>query len=89
VLPADTIAEITTNLVALHLEPNTAAQILAAVLAPLMRNSGPDPEPERPCKRVGRPRGRPRRRALIRDAECTALPQRFRVLAVDVSAVLE
>jgi hypothetical protein len=43
-LPADTIAEIATNLSALNLQPNTAAQILAAVLAPLMRNSGPDLE---------------------------------------------
>jgi hypothetical protein len=31
-LPADTIAEITTNLASLHLESNIAAQILAAVL---------------------------------------------------------
>jgi hypothetical protein len=30
-LPADTIAEITTAIAALHLEPNTAAQILATV----------------------------------------------------------
>ena len=30
-LPADTIAQITTNIAALQLEPNTAAQILAAV----------------------------------------------------------
>jgi len=36
-LPADTIAEITTNLAALQLEPSTAAQILAAVFAPLLR----------------------------------------------------
>jgi hypothetical protein len=30
-LPASTFAEITSNLAALHLEPGTAAQILAAV----------------------------------------------------------
>ena len=41
-LPADIIAEITTNLAALHLESNTAAQILAAVFAPLLR-TGPNP----------------------------------------------
>jgi hypothetical protein len=38
-LPADTIAAITTNLAALQLEPTTAAQILAAVLAPLLRSA--------------------------------------------------
>ena len=43
-LPADVIAEIVANLAALNLQPNTAAQILAAVLAPLLRNSGPDLE---------------------------------------------
>jgi hypothetical protein len=42
-LPADTIAEITTNLASLHLESNITAQILAAVLAPLLRV-----EPNRP-----------------------------------------
>lgn len=36
-LPADTIAAITTNLAGLNLAPHTAAQILAAVLAPLLR----------------------------------------------------
>jgi hypothetical protein len=48
-LPAETIAEITTNLAALQLEPNTAAQILAAVLAPLIRSTDPEP-PVRPRK---------------------------------------
>jgi primosomal protein N' len=42
-LPADTIAEITTNLAALQLSPNTAAQILAAVFAPLLRSGDPVP----------------------------------------------
>jgi len=64
-LPADIIAEITTNLAALHLEPNTTAQILAAVFAPLLRNSGPPvPAPELPPKHAQRRRGgRPRKRA--------------------------
>jgi hypothetical protein len=62
-LPADTIAEITTNLAALQLSPNTAAQILAAVLAPLMRNSGPELDLELRKKRAERPRRRPRRTA--------------------------
>jgi len=33
-LPASDLTEILTNLSALNLQPNTAAQILAAVLAP-------------------------------------------------------
>jgi hypothetical protein len=33
-LPANTLAEIAANVASLQLEPNTAAQILAAVLAP-------------------------------------------------------
>jgi len=69
-LPAETIAEITSNLAALNLQPNTAAQILAAVLAPLLKISDPAPDPDldrkRRRKRAGRPRGRsraaPRRR---------------------------
>ena len=52
-LPASTFAEITSNLAALHLEPGTAAQILAAVFAPLLRGSDPDPVPK---IRAGRPR---------------------------------
>ena len=49
-LPADTLAEIISNLAGLNLQPTTAAQILAAVLAPLLR-SDPDP-PAGPLERV-------------------------------------
>ena len=42
-LPAADLAEILTNPAALNLQPTTAAQILAAVFAPLLRSSG-DPE---------------------------------------------
>jgi|SRR5215472_5808910 len=59
-LPADTIAEIATNLAALQLEPNTAAQILAAVFAPLLRSSDRDPPEDLPRQRAER-RRRPRR----------------------------
>src|SRR5262249_2145201 len=65
-LPADIIAEITTNLAGLHLESNTTAQILAAVFAPLLRSSGsrdPDPVPKRRHKRAGRPRRKAKRQA--------------------------
>jgi hypothetical protein len=53
-LPADIIAEITTNLAGLHLESNIAAQVLAAVFAPLLR-TGPNPDhpvPKLPHKRA-------------------------------------
>src|SRR5262249_43222369 len=53
------------NLSALNLQPNTTAQILAAVLAPLLRSSDRDPPPglEPPSKPSRRPRVRPRRAA--------------------------
>jgi hypothetical protein len=60
-LPASTIAEITTNLASLNLQSNIAAQILAAVFAPLLRSSENriDPEPNlAPRRRAGRPRAR-------------------------------
>ena len=63
-LPASDLAEILTNLSALNLQPNTAAQ--TAVLAPLMWNSAPDLDLEFRKKRAGRPRGRPRRRTSRR-----------------------
>jgi hypothetical protein len=42
-LPASDLADILANLGALNLQPNTAAQILAAVLAPLLRSADPRP----------------------------------------------
>jgi hypothetical protein len=63
-LPADTVAEIAANLAALHLEPNTTAQILAAVFAPLLRSSEPElPPPAEPRsgKLPERPRSKPRK----------------------------
>ena len=61
-LPAADIAEILTNLSALNLQPTATAQILAAVLAPLLRSSGdPGPlsaGPDLPRQRAGTPRGR-------------------------------
>jgi hypothetical protein len=58
-LPASDLTAILANLGALQLEPTTAAQILAAVLAPLLRSAAP---PELlPRSRAGRPRARPRK----------------------------
>jgi len=63
-LPAETIAEITTAIAGLHLEAQTTAQILAAVFAPLLKISNPAPDPDldpkparkRRYRRSGRPR---------------------------------
>jgi len=61
-LPASDLTEILANLSALNLQPTAAAQILAAVLAPLLRNSDPDPpEDLLPHKRARRQPQRPRR----------------------------
>jgi len=86
-LPA-LIAEIATNLAALQLEPNTAAQILAAVLAPLLRSSGPELEdlqgaPKHPSKCAGRPRSRraPRRRRRYKRRAPRPTEARERALA--------
>ena len=63
-LPASDLAEILTNLSALKLQPNTAAQILAAVLAPLTRadrsSEATDPSPKRAARSRRRSRRRPR-----------------------------
>jgi hypothetical protein len=57
-LPASDLSDILANLAALHLEPTAAAQILAAVLAPLLR---PEPPALKLQRRAERPRRRPRR----------------------------
>jgi len=62
-LPAPELSENLANLSALNLQPNTAAQILAAVLAPLLRSSDSGPALELQQQRAARPRGRPRRAA--------------------------
>lgn len=97
-LPADTIAEITTAIAALQLAPDTAAQILAAVFAPLMRLSGnPVPEaslPERQRKHAGRrSRGGRRKRKYRRTAPTEARQRALTALEANpdatVSAVAE
>jgi hypothetical protein len=70
-LPASDIAEILTNLSALNLQPTTTAQILAAVLAPLLRSADPDP-PGQQRQRAERPpqpgRAAPRKQPKQRTA---------------------
>jgi Mn-dependent DtxR family transcriptional regulator len=67
-LPASDLSEILINLAALNLQPNTAAQILAAVLAPLLRRSSerdaPAIAPEQRLRSPGRRRSKPRRSLL-------------------------
>jgi hypothetical protein len=48
-LPASDLADILTNLSALNLQPTTAAQILAAVLAPLVRAGSINRKPPVPA----------------------------------------
>ena len=88
-LPASDLSEILTNLSALNLQPTAAAQILAAVLAPLLRNSGPDVDPDLELKtrktRAGRPRGRPQRRISRRQKKAkrrAARPTEARARAI-------
>jgi hypothetical protein len=84
-LPASDLAEILTNLSALKLQPNTAAQILAAVLAPLTRadrsSEATDPSPKRAARSRRRPRAAPRRRKYKRRA---ARPTEARERAIAV-----
>src|SRR5262245_37473437 len=62
-LPADSLAEILTNLSALNLQSNTAAAVLSAVLAPLLRSTEPPPSAlEPPAKPLRRSRVRSRLR---------------------------
>jgi hypothetical protein len=62
-LPASDLTAILANLSALHLQPNTAAQILAAVLAPLLRSSESESESGVRHPRSGRPRSKLRKAA--------------------------
>jgi len=91
-LPASLFAEITTNIAALQLEPNTAAQILAAVFAPLLQSS--DPVPEQHASRPGpKPRRGPRQkrkksgpRVTANGAEPTGAPRRRAIAALQANS---
>jgi hypothetical protein len=62
-LPAADLSEILANLSALNLQPSTAAAVLGAVLAPLLRTTAVTPQAglEPPSKPYRRPRVRPGR----------------------------
>jgi hypothetical protein len=93
-LPADTIAEITINLAALNLQPSTAAQILAAVLAPLMRTTetppaGLEPAGSKPTRRPRsskRARGGRRKRKYRRHAPSEARDRALAALRANPNA---
>jgi len=77
-LPAADLSEILTNLAALNLQPNTAAAVLGAVLAPLLRSSSPAPVLPVPPQRAARPRSSPRprkRRRAAREARERAIAE--------------
>jgi len=80
-LPASDLAEIISSLASLKLEPSTAAAVLGAVLAPLLRNSEINLVPEAttiPKQRAGRPRSAPRRKRKRRTPRSTAARERAR-----------
>src|SRR5262245_66614174 len=83
-LPAGTIAEIATNIAGLKLEPATAAQILAAVLAPLFRSSQTeDLLPDKPARTQRRsPPRKKRRRATKANAEPADGPRERAIAAL-------
>ena len=72
-LPATDLATIIINVAGLNLSPDITAQVLGAVLAPLLRNPDPEPAPAtKPrrkrrkavkAERAERPRRKYRRRA--------------------------
>src|SRR5262245_19430466 len=61
-LPAADLAEIIRSLASLQLTPDTTAAVLGAVLAPLMRSSGPDVLVPAIREKPGRPHSKPRRK---------------------------
>src|SRR5215831_11394047 len=93
-LPAADLADILANLSALNLRSNTAAQILAAVLAPLLRSSGVDPVPAPAIKRTtgalekrrSKRRGSSRRRKYKRHAPTEARDRALAALAANPEA---
>jgi len=94
-LPAADLTEILTNLAALNLQPNTAAQILAAVLAPLLRAGDPvpgglltadKPSPKRRAAPHRRGRGSRRKRKYQRHAPSEARDRALAALKANPGA---
>ena len=90
-LPASDLAEILTNLAALNLQPNTAAAVLGAILAPLLRTAETPPavlEPQLSRRRSSskRARGGRRKRKYRRSAPSEARDRALAALKADPDA---
>src|SRR5262249_20118014 len=90
-LPASDLAEILTNLSALNLQPNTAAAVLGAVLAPLLRTAETppavlEPQPSRRRPSSKRARGGRRKRKYRRSAPSEARDRALAALKADPDA---
>src|SRR6516165_8345954 len=90
-LPASDLAEILTNLAALNLQPNTAAAVLGAILAPLLRTAETPPavlesQPSRRRSSSKRARGGRRKRKYRRSAPSEARDRALAALKADPDA---
>ena len=90
-LPASDLAEILTNLAALNLQPNTAAAVLGAILAPLLRTAETppavlEPQPSRRRSSSKRARGGRRKRKYRRSAPSEARDRALAALKADPDA---
>jgi len=93
-LPAAELTEIVANLAALQLEPNIAAQVIAAVIPPLLRSSGPPAAPLGPARsasshRRAGPRSKPggrRKRKYERHAPTEARDRALAALKANPDA---
>ena len=90
-LPASDLTEILTNLSALNLQPNTAAAVLGAILAPLLRTAETppavlEPQPSRRRSSSKRARGGRRKRKYRRSAPSEARDRALAALKADPDA---
>src|SRR5262249_50502703 len=90
-LPASNLAEILTNLAALNLQPNPAAAVLGAILAPLLRTAETpptvlEPQPSRRRPSSKRARGGRRKRKYRRSAPSEARDRALAALKADPAA---
>jgi hypothetical protein len=90
-LPASDLTEILANLAALNLQPNTAAAVLGAVLAPLLRTTetppaGLEPQPSRQPRSSKRARGARRKRKYKRHAPSEARDRALAALQANPEA---
>ena len=90
-LPASDMTEIIANLAALNLQPSTAAAVLGAILAPLLRTAERppavlEPQPSRRRSSSKRARGGRRKRKYRRSAPSEARDRALAALKADPDA---